>query len=135
MTAATRRVLLGAATLGAVAAVLVVTRAPGSGTATLRAKEASVEPGAGGVQQIEIVVAGGEYLPNVIHGRAGAPLRLRVTSRERHGCATRLHIPDLHAVVELEAGRTVEALLPPSPRGSYLFTCDMKMVKGVFELE
>lgn len=116
----------------AIVAVLAV-REPGRGFA--RVRQGSAAESAGGVQLLELTVEGGEYVPNLVRARAGAPLRLRIEVRDRHGCATRLLAPELGLDLALEPGATTEALLPPAPAGKYVFTCGKKMVKGVVVLE
>jgi plastocyanin domain-containing protein len=70
-----------------------------------------------------------------VHVRAGVPLRLRVTVRDRHGCATRLLVPDLGVDLALAPGSTAEALVPAQPPGAHVFTCGAKMVKGSIVVE
>jgi len=133
----TRRRLLAAlaalAALGAAAAVADALRARPAALA--QARFARAETGPDGVQRVDLVVAAGEYRPNVVRARAGAPLRLRVEVRERHGCATRLLVPDLGVDLALPAGGAAEATVPAAAPGSYVFTCAERMVKGVLVLE
>lgn len=130
-----RAVALGAAAAAILAAGAAVEalRAPSADLATARPGSAVAAPD--GVQTVELVGAAGEYRPNVIHARAGAPLRLRVTLHDAHACETRLLAPDLGVDLPLRAGGTVEVVLPPARAGSYLFTCEMRMVKGVLVYE
>jgi plastocyanin domain-containing protein len=125
--------LAGVAALGAAAAVADALRARPAALAQARFGRA--DPGADGVQRVELVVAGGEYRPNVVRARAGAPLRLRVEVRGRDGCATRLLVPDLGVDLALVEGGVAEATVPAARPGSYVFTCAERMVKGVLVLE
>ncbi|WP_242392771.1 cupredoxin domain-containing protein [Anaeromyxobacter oryzisoli] len=130
-----RAVALGAAAaavLGIFAAVQAL-RTPSVQVAS--AAQGRAAPGPDGIQTVELVGAAGEYRPNVIHARAGQPLRLRVTLHDAHACETRLLAPDLGVDLPLRPGGSTEVVLPPAPAGSYLFTCEMKMVKGVLVYE
>jgi plastocyanin domain-containing protein len=129
--------LVGAlAALAALAAAAAVADALGARPAALaRARFARAEPGPDGAERVDLVVAGGEYRPNVVRARAGAPLLLRVEVRGRDGCATRLLVPDLGVDLPLVEGGFAEAALPATRPGSYVFTCAERMVKGVLVLE
>ena len=130
------KALLAAAALAAAGVAWAVVHALGSPPQRFaRARAGRALAGADGVQTAELALEGGEYAPNLVHARAGAPLRLRVTVRERHACATRLLVPDLAVDLPLVAASSVEVVVPPSPAGSYVFTCEQKMVKGVLVLE
>lgn len=122
-----------AAAIGAGLAVAQALRAPPAALA--RARPATAVDGGGGVRTAELELVAGQYTPNVVHGRAGVPLRLRITVRERHGCATRLLVPDLGIDAALLAGGTVDVLVPAARPGTYLFTCGQRMVKGSLVLE
>jgi plastocyanin domain-containing protein len=131
-----RRLFAGLAAAAALAAAWAVTdaiRAPPAALA--RARSGRADTAADGVQTLELRSEAGEYRPNVVHARAGAPLRLRVVVRDRSACATRLLVPDLGVDLALVAGGAAEIVLPPAPAGSYVFTCAQKMVKGVLVLE
>lgn len=129
--------------LAAAVAIALAATATAAVWATLRAPPAALDSaragaatrGAGGEQVVSLEAAGGVYTPNVVHVRSGAPLRLRVTVRDRHGCATRLLVPDLGVDLVLAPGTTAEALVPAPPPGAYLFTCAAKMVKGTIVVE
>jgi plastocyanin domain-containing protein len=123
----------GGAALAVLAAIgLALARRP---EALDRVRDGAAAPGAGGIQTIAIVVAGGRYAPNLLRARAGAPLRLRFEVRGRDACATRVMVPDLGLDLPLPAEGVVEHVLPAAPRGAYVLTCEMRMVKGVLHLE
>jgi Cu+-exporting ATPase len=131
-----RRAALAAAAVAALAAGIAATQALLAPSAALdRARPGGAAEAPGGVQTVELVAAGGVYTPNVVRVRAGAPLRLRVAVRERHGCATRLLVPDLGVDLELVPGGTAEAIVPAPPGGAHVFTCGQKMVKGTIVVE
>lgn len=116
-------------------AVLLLTTLRGDAPGLLSAVEGRAGPGADGVAEVRLELRAGEYVPNVIHARAGAPLRLRIARGGDHACADRLLVPDLGAAAELVPGRTTEVTLPAAPAGAYLFTCGSRMVKGVLLFE
>ncbi len=121
-----------AAALGSAVAVAQALRAPPAALARARVVTAADRDG---VLTADLEVARGQYAPNVVRSRAGTPLRLRIAVRERHGCATRLLVPDLGIDAALPGGGTVDVLVPAAPRGTYLFTCAQRMVKGSLVLE
>ncbi len=121
------------AALGAAAAVAQALRAPPAALPRARTGDASPEPD--GVQTIALALERGEYRPNVVRARAGGDLRIRVASRERGACGTRLLVPDLRVDLPLVPGGEAVALVPAPVRGSYLFTCEARMVKGVIVVE
>jgi plastocyanin domain-containing protein len=133
----TRRRLLGAlaalAAAGAAAAVTQTLRAPHAALARAHTGRAAPEPD--GVQTAALTLERGVYRPNVIHARAGAPLRLRVADHDRSACATRLLVPDLGIDLALVPGGDAVAVVPAARPGSYVFTCAERMVKGVLVLE
>jgi plastocyanin domain-containing protein len=129
-TAAIAATAVAAAAAAALAAALL--RRPG---ALEDARAGAATPGPDGVQAISLEVVRGAYAPNLLRARAGEPLRLRIDVRDRHACATHLVVPDLGLALPLPERGVVEHLLPPAPPGAYVFTCEMKMVKGVIHLE
>ena len=130
----TRVVLFAVGGLALLAAIAIAALTAGPSVLD-RARRGEAAPAADGVQEIQVSVANGVYAPNVLRARAGQPLRIRVEVRERHSCATKLLVPDLGLAFDLPAGGSTELLVPATPKGSYLFTCGQKMVKGslVFE--
>jgi len=122
------------AVVTAVAALLLATLRRGA-PGLLSAVEGRARPGADGVPEIALELRAGEYVPNVIHARGGAPLRLRITRGDGHACADRLLVPDLGTAAELAPGGTTEVALPAARAGEYLFTCGSRMVKGVLLFE
>jgi len=123
------------AALGAVGAVGASLRAPSPSPALARVREGRAAPAPDGVQTVSFSVRAGEYTPSLVRVRAGAPLRLRVTLEDGNGCATRLLVPDLGVDLELSPAATAETLVAAPPPGRWLFTCGMKMVKGVLVAE
>jgi Cu+-exporting ATPase len=130
------RAAVAAAAVAVVGAALAAGSAIFSPPAALdRARPGRAQAGAAGEQVVALEAAGGVYAPNVVRVRGGAPLRLRVTARDAHGCAARLLVPDLGVDLALVPGGTVEQVLPAPPPGAHVFTCGMKMVKGTIVVE
>jgi plastocyanin domain-containing protein len=125
--------LAAVAALGAAGAVAQALRAPPAALARARTGAAAPEPD--GVDTVALAVERGEYRPNVVRARAGRPLRIRVASRDRSACATRLLVPDLRVDLPLVPGGEAVAVVPAPAPGSYLFTCEARMVKGVIVVE
>lgn len=126
----------GAAALGVAVVLLLCWGALRPGPAGFAsAREGTARPGPDGVQEISIQAHDGEYAPNVIHARAGLPLRLRIARQDGHSCTGRLIIPDLHVEHALPAGGTGVFIVPAAPRGEYLLTCEQRMVRGVLLME
>jgi plastocyanin domain-containing protein len=100
----------------------------------LRAVQATAREASDGVPEILLRANGGDWEPNVVHARAGRPLRIRVARAGRHGCGSMLLVPDLGIALEVPEAGEASATLPPS-RGEFLFTCGARMVKGVFLFE
>jgi plastocyanin domain-containing protein len=100
-----------------------------------RAAPAAAAMGSDGIQVITVEIANGVYRPNILRAKAGAPLRIRVVVGDRHSCATKLLVPDLKLDFDLPAAGSSDLTIPAAPRGSYLFTCGQKMVKGTLVVE
>lgn len=131
------RLLLAGVALGAVAWVVWagVAARRSAPFGLQRALEGTARAGDDGVQEIETTSARGAYEPNVIHARAGRPLRLHVVRRGGDRCAEHLLVPDLKLDLRLPADGRATLEVPAAPAGAYLFTCGDAMVKGVLLLE
>lgn len=123
--------LAGVALLLAIAGIAIL--APPA--ALDRASVAVAAAGSDGVQELTVEVANGVYRPNVLRAKAGAPLRIHVVVGDRHSCATKLLVPDLKLDFDLPAAGSSDLTLPAAQRGSHLFTCGQKMVKGTLVFE
>jgi len=85
--------------------------------------------GAGGVQEVAVIVKGG-YTPDVILVKAGQAVRLLFTRQESASCSEMVLFPTLNKSAKLPEGQTVPLeLLPPQP-GEYDFQCQMGMLRG-----
>jgi plastocyanin domain-containing protein len=131
-----RRALVALSFVAALGAALAVTHALRARPAALaEVREGRAAAGVDGLQRVALEVAAGQYRPNLVHAKAGAPLLLRVEVRDRNGCATRLLVPDLGVDLALVEGGAAEIVVPPARPGSYVFTCAARMVKGVLVFE
>lgn len=79
---------------------------------------------------IGLVRVRGGYTPDVIHARAGEPIRLVFVREETASCSERVVFPAFGKSTMLPYGERVLVELPPSPPGAYEFTCAMKMLRG-----
>jgi plastocyanin domain-containing protein len=85
--------------------------------------------GAGGEQQVDIVVRGA-YSPATIRVAAGRPVRLVFDRQETSSCSEEIVFPDFGVRRFLPAHeRTTLEVTPPAP-GTYEFTCGMGMLHG-----
>lgn len=98
-----------------------VTGAPVEGTAQV----------SGGVQAIAVKV-GTTYSPNVIKLKAGVPAE--ITFGQGGGCTAQVISADLGFSEDLSAGPKV-VKLPALEKGTYSFSCGMKMVFGQIVVE
>lgn len=79
-------------------------------------------------------VAGG-YQPDVVYGRAGAPLAITFLREESAPCSERVLFPALGKSAMLPPYEEVTVELPAQPAGQYEFTCQMGMPHGRVVIE
>ena len=79
---------------------------------------------------IGLVRVRGGYTPDVIHARAGEPIRLVFVREETASCSERVVFPAFGKSAMLPYGERVLVQLPPRPAGAYEFTCAMNMLRG-----
>jgi plastocyanin domain-containing protein len=84
--------------------------------------------GAGGLQEVRILVAGG-YDPAHVRVRRG-PVRLVFDRRETSGCSEEVVLPDLGIRRYLPAHEETVIEFTPERAGRYEFTCGMSMLRG-----
>lgn len=90
---------------------------------------ASAVAGATGIQEIEVVVAGG-YTPATVRVKSGQPVRLVFDRQDTSACSEEIVLPDFGIKRFLPAHeRTVIDVTPERP-GTYDFTCGMNMLHG-----
>lgn len=85
-------------------------------------------------EQTFVRVRGG-YSPDVIHARPGEPIRITFRREETASCSERVVFPAFGKSTMLPYGERVVVELPPSPRGTYEFTCAMNMLRGTLVVE
>ncbi|MEX1257769.1 MAG: cupredoxin domain-containing protein [Gemmatimonadota bacterium] len=85
--------------------------------------------GAGGVQEVEIVVQGG-YEPSQVRVRRGIPVRLVFDRRETSGCSEEIVLPAFGIRKFLPAHSRTAVEFTPESAGEFDFTCGMSMLRG-----
>ena len=85
--------------------------------------------GAGGRQEVTVVVQGGDS-PAHVRVKAGAPVRLVFDRQETSGCSEEVVIPDFGIRRFLPAHEQTPVEFTPERPGSYEFTCGMGMLRG-----
>lgn len=72
----------------------------------------------------------GGYTPDVVYALAGEPIRLTFLREESAACSEWVVFPAFGKNTMLPRGERVVVELPPSPPGTYEFTCAMNMLRG-----
>lgn len=81
-----------------------------------------------GVQEFEIIVKG-VYSPNVIHAKAGRPVRINFLRQEDTECSRFVTFDGLNIRKDLPRDQVVGVEFTPKV-GEYKFACDMGMYQG-----
>ena len=90
--------------------------------------------GAGGVQQIQVLVKGG-YDPDVIVVQKDRPVRLDFYRDETASCSDTVVFGDFGIARPLPAFRTTPVEFTPEKTGEFTFTCGMNMLRGKLIVE
>lgn len=90
---------------------------------------AAARTGAGGVQEVDVVVEGG-YTPSVIQIEAGKPVRLVFDRREKSPCSDELVISDFGIRRFLKPFEKTVIEFTPDRSGAFAFACGMNMLRG-----
>lgn len=90
---------------------------------------ATAVAGAGGVQEVTIVVRGG-YEPADVRVRKGVPVRLIFDRRETSGCSEEVVLPAFGIRRFLPAHHRTAVEFTPAEAGTFEFTCGMSMLRG-----
>jgi len=77
----------------------------------------------------------GGYEPDVLHARAGDPIRITFLREEAARCSERVVFPAFGKSAMLPRGKEVVVELPPAAAGTYEFTCAMNMLHGTLIVE
>jgi plastocyanin domain-containing protein len=88
----------------------------------------------GGVQEVEIRVAGG-YSPAHVRVRRGVPVRLVFDRQENSGCSEEVVLPEFGIRRYLPPGERTAVEFTPDRPGRYEFTCGMSMLRGSVTVE
>ncbi|MBI5106329.1 MAG: cupredoxin domain-containing protein [Solirubrobacterales bacterium] len=83
-----------------------------------------------GVQELLVLVKGG-YNPSVIEVQAGTPVRLTFQREESAACTEVVVFPDFDRSARLPEGERIPVDFVPEVPGSYAFSCEMGMVRGM----
>lgn len=87
-----------------------------------------------GVQEVQLTVQGGEYYPNPIRVKKGAPVRLVADLSSVRGCASSIVIPEFGVRKVVRQGdNTIE--FTPDKSGTFQFSCSMGMYVGTIIVE
>jgi len=85
--------------------------------------------GAGGVQEITVLVKGG-YSPDRIEVKRGQKVRLNFRREESTSCTEQVILGDFGISKMLAQGQTVPVEFTPDQAGEFTFHCGMNMVRG-----
>jgi plastocyanin domain-containing protein len=96
--------------------------------------QTKVSAGAGGVQEVSIIVKGG-YTPDIIVVKAGQPVRAHFTRQESSSCSEMVLFPDFNKSAKLPEGEEVVVEFTPEKAGEYGFQCQMGMLRGKLIVE
>jgi len=82
------------------------------------------------LQTITLILAEGQYSPNLIFAKKNIPLEIKIIRKDKHSCAAEIIFPDLNLKKKLNKTTTYLKFLPKTT-GKFVFTCKFKMLKGV----
>ena len=77
----------------------------------------------------------GGYRPDVVRARAGEPIRIAFLREETAACSERVVFPAFGKNAMLPYGERIVLELPPTPPGTYEFTCALNMLRGRLVVE
>jgi plastocyanin len=108
---------------------------PAEAPAAAAAPEAS-KPGPDGVRTVALTVTEQGYEPSPVTLKKGEPVKLVVTRKTDHTCATEVVMEEHGIDVKLPLNTAVEINFTPSKSGELRYGCAMgKMISGVFLVE
>ena len=99
-----------------------------------RGKPVAAAAGAGGVQEVRVIVKGG-YTPDTIVVQAGKPVRLQFFRDETADCSERVVFEQFGVDQQLPPFQTTAVEFTPETPGEYPFRCGMSMLKGLLVVE
>ena len=77
----------------------------------------------------------GGFIPNVLLARCGRPIEIVFIREESAPCSEYVIFPSFGKSAMLPRGARIVVELPPSPPGSYEFTCSMKVLRGTLVVQ
>ena len=83
---------------------------------------------------IDIAVENGVYNPARIEVPVGKPVTLRFLRKDPTPCAEKVVFDGFDLSVDLPINKKKEVTLTPRDKGSYEFTCQMRMYRGSLEV-
>ena len=92
-------------------------------------KRTHAAAGAGGVQEIDVIVKGG-YTPDTIVVEKGRPVKLNFDREESASCSDTVVFGDFGISKPLPAFKTTPVEFTPTKAGEFIFTCGMNMMRG-----
>ena len=91
-----------------------------------------VSPSATGDEVVTITVLNTAYSPDVVHAKAGVPLKLRLVTENVRSCSRAFVIPALNIQRLLDATGEVTIEIPAQEAGAQIpFSCSMGMYGGI----
>ncbi len=87
-----------------------------------------------GVQEVQLSVQGGNYLPNPIRVKVGVPVRLVADVANMPGCSKSVVMRDFGVSKTVQAGDNVIEFTP-TQSGTFSFSCSMGMYRGTVIVE
>ncbi len=97
-------------------------------------RKASAAQLSGGVQRVNVRVAGG-YSPDLIRVRQGVPLELVFDRQESGECTSQVVFADLAVSAALPAFAQTTVRVMPTRAGTFGFACGMNMIHGTLVVE
>ncbi len=97
-------------------------------------KSSAAQSGAGGSQELEVVVQGG-YSPSHIVVQRGVPVRLKFRRLESASCSERVLFPDFAVAKKLPQNEVTTVEFTPDNTGTFSFSCGMGMYQGTLVVE
>lgn len=89
---------------------------------------------ANAANSIDITVANGVYIPDVIEIKRGETIALNFHREDASPCAEQVIFHGLDISETLPIGKTKTVRLTPAHSGTYRFTCQMQMYQGTLRV-
>ena len=110
--------------------------AEGSQQQAAAAAPEAARPGPDGVRTVALTVTEKGYEPSPVNLKKGEPVKLVVTRKTDHTCATEVVMDGYDINTPLPLNQPVEIAFTPKESGQLVYGCAMgKMISGVFMVE